>query len=78
MEITLQNEKGKEFKMIDKIGFSKTQLNNQDFICIDAYEGQGKNYKEREQKEITICIEGKDLFCGTIFELKELLTTLKT
>ena len=29
MKITLQNEKGEEFKMIDKIGFSKTHLNNQ-------------------------------------------------
>ena len=45
------------------------------FICVDAFEGYGTNYKKREKCNIEIQHEGKLLFNGTIEELKTKLQT---
>lgn len=41
-------------------------------VSVDAYEGRGNSYKEREEIEVHIQI-GDEVFRGTVKELKELL-----
>lgn len=46
---------------------------DQDRITIDDFEGQGKNYKQRELQRIEIIQNGKVLFSGDKYELFKLL-----
>ena len=73
MLIHIQNQKGGEFKTIENAGFGRIVLNEQDCITVDEFEGVGKNYKKREQREIKIYVRNEELFCGTILELREQL-----
>lgn len=41
-------------------------------VSVDAYEGSGNSYKEREEIEVHIQI-GDEVFRGTVKELKDLL-----
>lgn len=41
-------------------------------VSVDAYEGRGNSYKEREEIEVHIQI-GNEVFRGTVKELKKLL-----
>lgn len=68
MKIKTQNE---NFKYQENLGQAVTFLNHdEDFIIV---EGQGTDYKKREQQEILIVIEGKTIFKGTKWELQEKL-----
>lgn len=75
MFIHIQNQKGGEFKTIENVGFGRIVLNEQDCITVDEFEGVGKNYKKREQREIKIYFGNEEIFCGTILELREQLKT---
>ena len=81
LDITYQGVKGgklimlknKSACMID-IDCSNMQTN---YILIDAFQGQGKQYKRREKCNIRIIRETETIFDGDFSELCKLLTANK-
>ena len=47
---------------------------DENVIIVDAYRGQGRDYKEREEEEITIIFSDKTQWTGTFRQLNEQLT----
>lgn len=71
--ITTQGIKGRQTKT-QKVGYALIELrHNHDRITIDDFEGQGSNYKQREEQKIEIIKNGETLFSGSKYELFEIL-----
>jgi len=73
--VRTQNKKGNEPNLKHNVGrvdilIDDSVSNN---ISIDAFEGQGDSYKQRESSEIVICANGFEEFRGTLKELVALL-----
>jgi len=68
-----QNKKGNAKQSKSSLGYTYTSYGDNNFISVDAYEGQGSSYKERSEPEIKIVNEGEIIFTGTIEELKNKL-----
>jgi hypothetical protein len=73
LSLKTQGIRGKEPKWNDKMGRVDIYVENNSWIIADAYEGQGNNYKERKDTNITIIEDGNILFAGRMEELKQQL-----
>lgn len=70
----IQGVKGGNPQWKDKNGYVTTFLgHSEDFISVDAYDGSGSSYKERETLLIEVYENGKLLFSGNKYELFEIL-----
>lgn len=62
--------KGCTTKRTENIGKVAVDIDNsQDYISIDAFEGQGQTYKRRELSEVEISQSGDVIFKGTFTDL---------
>lgn len=73
--VRTQNKKGNEPQLKHNVGRVDILIDDDvsNNISIDAFEGQGDSYKQREFSEIVICYDGFEEFRGTF---KELITLL--
>ena len=78
LKTTTQGIQGGNFKS-EKTGLSLISVYNDDSINsvfdikVDGYQGQGKDYKQREKALITIYFDDKEYWTGTAEELKKVL-----
>jgi hypothetical protein len=73
--VRTQNKKGNEPQLKHNVGRVDILIDDdaRNNISIDAFEGQGDSYKQREFSEIVISYDGFEEFRGTF---KELITLL--
>ena len=63
---------------LSKVGYAELTLRHiLDFIAVDDFEGQGKDYKQRELQLIKVVHNDETLFSGTKYELFDILRSHK-
>jgi hypothetical protein len=73
--VKTQNAAGGTPLWKENLGYVVTFIGrSEDYISVDAFEGQGLRYKKREQPEIRIVQNGVELFVGDKHDLFNLLT----
>lgn len=80
LSIKTQGIKGGTAHYKENIGFTTAFINDSNvkkLIVVDAFEGHGDTYKQREFCNVRISADGKDLFDGTFDELKNILLNTK-
>lgn len=76
IHLTTQNTKGNALKSKDDFGLLRIAIDNpkiEGHITVNAFSGQGENYKRMENELVGIYSEMESVFCGTFEELVALL-----
>ena len=76
VEIKTRGVKGGEFSQIKETAEVVVFVDDEIFISVDSFEGQGKTYKRRDKAEIHIGLKNSN-WIGTIEELEVLINASK-